>query len=64
MSEFIKQEKGPDIIQTFDELAVFASLEFGLGEEVCFQPYGRYDEERQVGKIGRASCRERVCNGV
>jgi hypothetical protein len=51
MSELIHQEVGPDFIQTFDELAALASLEFGEGQEVSFQPHGRYEEGRQVGTV-------------
>ena len=51
MNESRPQEKGPDFMQTFDELAALASLEFGEGEEVSFQPYGRYENERQVGTV-------------
>ena len=41
-----------------------------LGDEnvthVCTDDYHRYDRKQraQLGKIGRASCRERVCHNV
>jgi len=43
-------EREPDFIQTFDELMALGG-EFGKGTEVSFQPWGRYDNERQVGTV-------------
>ncbi len=51
MKQSMPQERGPHLINTFDELAALASLEFGKGEEVSFQPHGRYFGERQVGTV-------------
>lgn len=47
----IEPEKTPDYIQTFDELAALGSATFGAGQEVTFQPWGRYEGERQKGTV-------------
>ncbi len=45
-----KEEKEAHI-KDFDQLATLGSVEFGEGKEVSFQPWGRYDGERQVGTV-------------
>lgn len=51
MDESKPQQERSNFIQTFDELAALSSLEFGTGQEVSFQPYGRYYGERQTGTV-------------
>ena len=48
---FAKNEKSEDYIQDFDQLATLGSVEFDEGQKVSFQPWGRYEEERQVGTV-------------
>ncbi len=38
-------------LQTFEELMELGSIQLGQGQEVTFQPWGRYENERQVGTV-------------
>ena len=46
-----RQELGHDYIQTFDELRVLGAVGFEGGKTVTFQPWGRYEEQRQTGTV-------------
>ncbi len=48
---YIKKEESEGYIQEFDQLATLGDINLGAGKKVSFQPWGRYDGERQVGTV-------------
>lgn len=44
-------EQEPHYIDTFDELMSLGAEGLGKGMKVSFQPFGRYNEGRQVGTV-------------
>jgi len=46
-----EHEMHEDYIQSFDELKALGAVGIDGGQEVTFQPWGRYDNERQTGNV-------------
>lgn len=45
------KEQREDYVQTFDQLQALGSVKLGKGQKVSFQPWNRYEDERQIGNV-------------